>query len=513
MLLGKPEMKAGSAFRYFDGALLDAVPDSGPFLMGAGNSDNPQHRVTVSDFWIYSTEVTNQMYDWCVSVGKCTPPDAGDNPSFSDAKSANHPVVGVSWQQASDYCGFAHGRLPTEAEWEKAASWDGANRLQLLFPWGNAAPQCDLLNFKYCVGRATSVVQYGQGRSYYGAYNMEGNVAEWVQDWYAAAYPLSAPEQDPAGPATGTARSIRGSAFDSDAIFASPAVRFSAPPTAHRRDLGFRCVVQDPSYYAPFCTVPASYGLSVSLTDNPGNPCPDPVIQHFEGCTLDQQPLDFVTVLVGGSTSVTVNGLQDCTPANNDVGVKHTCPVGVTVNVTATCGAAPAGAAACPPNYRADPNNPLQCTSPGAPGACPAGYQYDSSLQCCTTAANATAPAPLCSVGQHAVGGKCVSDVEGLAAPKSVSYVTSGVACVLTPSGFGAPTQIIPVPTNPPPTNPPPTNPPPTVAPPKPPHPPGHGGPPHQPGPPGGGKCKHNKHGCGGFGGFIQFFENLLSSL
>ena len=91
-------------------------------------------------------------------------------------------------------------------------------------------------------------------------------------------------------------------------------------------DLGFRCVVKDPSYFAPFCTVPASYGITASLSDNSLSACPDPVIQHFEGCTLDAQPLDFVTVLTSGSTTVSVSGLQDCTPANNDVGVKHTCP-------------------------------------------------------------------------------------------------------------------------------------------------------------------------------------------
>ncbi len=257
-------MKAGFAYRYFDGSLLDAVPNSGPFLMGRNGPDNPQHKVTVSDFWIYSTEVSNQMYAWCVSLGKCSPPDKTDDPKFANASAANDPVVGVTWQQASDYCGFAHGRLPTEAEWEKAASWDSANNLQLLYPWGNANPTCNLLNIKFCTSRVSSVVQYGQGRSFYGAYNMEGNVFEWVGDWYGAKYYASSPAQDPQGPETGHDRVIRSSAFDSDAAYTSPARRFSAAPGAHRNNLGFRCVVPDPSYYAPFCTVPVFYGVTAS---------------------------------------------------------------------------------------------------------------------------------------------------------------------------------------------------------------------------------------------------------
>src|SRR5512143_3871743 len=70
-----PPMQAGSLDRYFDGALLDAVPNDGPFVMGSGVPGNPQYQVTVSKFWIYSTEVSNQMYAWCVSLGKCKPPD------------------------------------------------------------------------------------------------------------------------------------------------------------------------------------------------------------------------------------------------------------------------------------------------------------------------------------------------------------------------------------------------------------------------------------------------------
>ncbi len=503
----QPVMALGSAFRYFDGSLLDAVPDNGPFLMGLPNSyaDNPQHKISVSPFWIYSTEVTNQMYAWCVSLGKCTPPNAGDDPLFQNIATLNYPVVGVTWQQASDYCSFAHGRLPTEAEWEKAATWDAVNKLQSQYPWGNQAPDCSLLNFKYCVGHATSVVQYGQGRSFYGAYNMEGNVSEWVQDWYSPNYYSTSPAQDPAGPSSGTMRVIRGSAYDSDAVYASPAARLSSPPTSHRNDLGFRCAVQDPSYYAPFCTVPASFGFSAFVPGS-SSQCPDPAIQHLEGCTLDSQPVDFVTILNSGQTAVTVTGLEKCSPGNNDVGVQHTCPAGVTITVAASCGTNPAGSPSCPPNYRQDPKDPLKCTPLGAPGSCPAGFTYDSSVQCCTAAPNSSASVPLCSVGQRAFDGKCVDDATGPQAPASLTYVTGGISCTQVSYGGGVgPTQIIPVPTNPPhptvvPTNAPRPTPVPTNAPPGP-H-PGNGG----------GGCKHNKHGCpGGSEGFFQFLASLFS--
>ncbi len=441
-VVNKPQMQIGAAYRYIDGSLLDAVPNNGAFLMGTATNpgDNPQHKVTVSDFWIYSTEVSNQMYAWCVGLKKCTPPDSKDDPNFADPLHVNDPVVGVNWQQASDYCGFVHGRLPTEAEWEKAASWDGTNNVQLAFPWGNLPAACNLLNFKYCVGHPTSVMQYGQGRSFYQAYNMEGNVSEWVGDWYQSNYYNTSPAQDPTGPSTGTLRVIRGSAFDSDAIFASPAVRFSAAPATHRPNLGFRCAVPAPSYFAPFCTQPVSFGVTAAGTSL--QQCPAPNVQHLEGCSLSNEPVDFVTVYGNGPTSVKVTGLEGCSPGNNDLGVKHTCPAGVTVTVSSSCATAPSGASSCPPNYQLDPKNPLQCTSPGAPGACPAGFQYDSSLQCCSVPSGANLPVVPCPVGQHLYNGACVLDASGLQQPQSITFTTGLLSCAIPVSGFNTATPV-----------------------------------------------------------------------
>ena len=473
LTVAHPPMQVGSIDRYFDGALLDAVPNDGPFIMGSGTPGSPQLQVTVSSYWIYSTEVSNQMYAWCVSLGKCAPPNRTDNPNFNDSRYVNYPVVGVTWQQAADYCSFAHGRLPTEAEWEKAASWDASLKQKRLYPWGDHAPSCDLLNFKYCLNRASPVTSYGQGASFYGLYNMAGNVAEWVGDWLQSDYSKAVPDTNPAGPQSGTLRVIRSSGYDSDAVDASPAARFSAAPSSHRPDLGFRCVVKDASYFAPFCRMPVFYGLDPATTGLSTKPCPDPMITHAEACTPDNRPVEFVTVQNTPPTTVTVKGLEACDPANNEVGVAHACAPGVTVQVQATCDVAPTGSIACPPNFQQDPANPAQCTSPGGVGACPSGFQYDNTLKCCTAAPGNTAAAPLCAVGQHLFEGACVNDYGGPQQPSSITFTTGGLECVLpTSSGpsfatsgpRGTPTAVIPFPIeNPPGPKPKPTEPPPVT--------------------------------------------------
>ncbi len=447
---GPPAMQIGSAYRYFDGSLLDAVPNDGPVMLG-GSPNEVRHQVTVSDYWIYSTEVSNQMYAWCVSLGKCSPPDQTDNPNYGKAEFSNFPAVGVTWQQAADYCTFAHGSLPTEAQWEKAASWDAGTKQQRLYPWGSDNPSCDLLNYKYCYRRATSVLQFGQGQSFYGAFNMEGNVAEWVADWFKPGYKDIA--QDPQGPAAGSQRSIRGSAYDSDAMYAAPSWRFQASPNAHRPNLGFRCIVKDPAYFAPYCQMPVYYGIDPTLA-NASNPCPDPTISHQQTCGLDFTVHNFITVEKSGSTLVQITGLASCTPGNNNTGLRHDCVSGVTVKVTASCNVKPVGAVTCPPNYHQDPADPGRCIAPGGPGACPAGFNYDSSMQCCSASTNTTQLTPLCSVGQHMYNGACVDDGSGLWQPHSLSLSTSGAAsCIpglFVPnggSGTATPT-LIPFPTS-----------------------------------------------------------------
>jgi len=159
--LAGPPMQVGSAYLYFDGSLLVAVP-GGPFIMGHGGWDNLEHTVTLSDFWIYSTKVTNREFQQCVAVGKCTPPDLTDNQGYNDFNRQNDPVAGVMWAQGEAYCEYVNGHLPTEAQWEKAARGPEGN----IYPWGNGLPSVDLLNFKNNIGRTTNLSNYLKGKSY-----------------------------------------------------------------------------------------------------------------------------------------------------------------------------------------------------------------------------------------------------------------------------------------------------------------------------------------------------------
>ena len=218
-----PVMAVGSTYAYFDGSVLVAVP-AGEFVMGGDGQDNPRHIVSLSDFWIYQVEVSNHMYRLCVDLGNCSPPDPKDNPIFYDRREGSKPVVGLNWSQASDYCGFVNGRLPTEAEWEKTMRGPDGN----LYPWGNEAPTCNLLNFDACIHKTTFVGSYPQGESYYKALDGAGNVFEWVNDWYSANYYGAAPTQDPPGAASGSRRAVRSSAFNTDGYLTEVSRRFFA---------------------------------------------------------------------------------------------------------------------------------------------------------------------------------------------------------------------------------------------------------------------------------------------
>ena len=183
--LAGPLMQVGSFYSYVDGAILAAVP-GGPFVMGYNFFDNLEREVSVGDFWIYTGEVTNDQYAYCVELGKCTPPDKEDNPGYGNYRFGSFPVVGVTHQQAVDYCAAFNGRLPYEAEWDKTAR--GPLEVANLFPWGDNLPDCSLLNFNYCTGKPVQVKSYEAGVSYYGVWDLAGNVREWVADWYEPEY-------------------------------------------------------------------------------------------------------------------------------------------------------------------------------------------------------------------------------------------------------------------------------------------------------------------------------------
>jgi len=218
--------------------------DSGCSLdLYESNGIAPPHKVTLKAFWIDETEVTNKMYALCVEDGKCQPP--GDESSstrtsyYGDRHYTDYPVIHVSWNDAKAYCEWAGRALPSEAQWEKAARGPNGNT----YPWGNAAPDKDLLNYSRSnVGDTTQVGLYPEGASPYGALDMAGNVAEWVADWWNKEYYQNSPAIDPPGPATGFQRGLRGGAWDDYEFVVSSTYRYLHKPGESDANIGFRCV-------------------------------------------------------------------------------------------------------------------------------------------------------------------------------------------------------------------------------------------------------------------------------
>jgi formylglycine-generating enzyme required for sulfatase activity len=225
-----------------DGMVMVYVP-AGSFAMGSDEFDDekPIHTVYLDTFWIDRTEVSNAQYRRCVEAGVCQVPttcDLGD-PTYDDGSKKDHPVVCVNWSQARTYCEWAGARLPTEAQWEKAArGTDGRT-----YPWGDSQPDCNRAQYGGCDGQTVPVGSIAAGTSPYGALDIAGNVWEWVADWYDADYYASSPERNPPGPATGAGRVLRGGSWGSHWYSVRAAYRESGYPPARSYRIGFRCAV------------------------------------------------------------------------------------------------------------------------------------------------------------------------------------------------------------------------------------------------------------------------------
>jgi iron(II)-dependent oxidoreductase len=235
---------------------------AGPFLMGSDKKldrnaylvEFPQHKVYLDAYDIDKYEVTTVQYLKFV-LATARPPQVDwkfDGGNFQETMAA-HPIMHVSWYDADEYCRWAGKRLPTEAEWEKAARGDQDARI---YPWGNEMAGLTRANY----GRSglsgpvrdrperlllyppiISVFKYDNSVSPYGAFQMVGNVAEWVADWYEKDYYKKAPEKNPTGPDKGTQKAFRGGGW----IDSTPSVRVSqrngTDPKTSMNWLGFRC--------------------------------------------------------------------------------------------------------------------------------------------------------------------------------------------------------------------------------------------------------------------------------
>jgi formylglycine-generating enzyme required for sulfatase activity len=207
--------------------------------MLAGRSEAPEHPVLLDAYYLDRFEVSNGDYQACVAAGACLPariansftrPAYRDDPAF-----ARYPVMGVTWDDAAAYCAWAGGRLPTEAEWEYAASGPE----NFAWPWGNVFDPA-----RSAAGeRDTQPVEaYPEGASPFGVHNLAGNVAEWVADVYVVDFYAASPARNPVGEGSGYFRLYRGGSYgDGDGALYTTSRRTIKARNFSTIDLGFRC--------------------------------------------------------------------------------------------------------------------------------------------------------------------------------------------------------------------------------------------------------------------------------
>jgi sulfatase modifying factor 1 len=218
---------------------------AGEFTMGSDRgekNEKPVHKVYLGAYYIDKYEVTVDNYAACVKAGFCNEPDTGKYCNRGKSGRGRHPVNCVDWSQARAYCEWRKKRLPTEAEWEKAArGTDGRE-----YPWGSEKASCRYAVMKDggdgCgMDRTWPVGSKPAGASPYGAMDMAGNVWEWVADWYDNKYYHKSPESNPKGPDSGTYRVLRGGSWYYDPGYLRASYRGLLNPSNRYSGVGFRC--------------------------------------------------------------------------------------------------------------------------------------------------------------------------------------------------------------------------------------------------------------------------------
>ena len=406
---------------------LGAEPEDDPLSRG---DETPQIDTHLPAFWMMSGEVTNKEYAMCLEAGVCSTPtirETGPTTHFGNPDYDDHPVVGVDWFQAEGYCEWIMARLPSEAEWEKAARGSQS----LVFPWGNDDPTCDKANgqLEGCenAGDTMPVGSYPMGASPYGFFDMAGNVREWTMDWYSEDSYVTAAAFAPTGPEEGTKKVVRGGGFNDFKENLRTTSRWAYEPKLDFDDVGFRCVPVTPRY-APICE-PSYEPLCYDPRNPPDDePCdPGQNVPGDEGITLlgfgcpMNEIVCFEVNTNGGGTSgysatVDADGFE-CGPLDERPDILRCCgpeqPMGRNVEITVCSpGGTPDGEAVqttaqlpsagvalasfpaggvislmrtttpqCPDGYWFDPATE-ECIKDMTEELCPDGWSYDEKRGC-----------------------------------------------------------------------------------------------------------------------------------
>ena len=236
-----------------DGAAMVLVP-AGPFTMGSNDglpNERPEKKVALDAYYIDQYEVTLSLYRKFLEAAKHDSPPTWDDEAATTL--GDRPAIGMKWTDAAAYCKWAGKRLPTEAEWEKAARGTDGRR----YPWGQMQPFVDIANYNRGLWVSEAVTLVGVtagleglsvrpclkegGQSPFGLAHMAGNAAEWVADWYDREYYQKGPEKNPTGPTSGDKRVLRGGSWADLPTALRVTARFSAEPDFEDRTIGFRC--------------------------------------------------------------------------------------------------------------------------------------------------------------------------------------------------------------------------------------------------------------------------------
>lgn len=261
-------------------------------IMGAEAGDvnaqpdaKPNHPVYLDGFYMDRYEVSNGDYAQCVAAGECAEPTSNASRTresyYGNVNFSRFPVVNVTWQDAADYCAYAGKRLPTEAEWERAARGADSDRI---YSWGNSAPRSPFINTSDIPGDTEMPNSYPKGGSPFGIQDTIGNVSEWTSDWYSADYYSSEDAvRNPQGPASGSEKVVRGGSFETRLSTLHITNRYPMDPDAGYDTVGFRCAMdldtdldydfsdEDIASVKDFAYISAGNENGIFLMLNPGN--------------------------------------------------------------------------------------------------------------------------------------------------------------------------------------------------------------------------------------------------